>query len=73
MIDNLTIRELQTESARALTVFQETNTSLAAINKQVHHDSHQFYKLVIQKYIDAYGDLPSKVGPGQQVILVLPQ
>jgi len=41
-----------------------------ALNKQTHHDSHQFYKLVIQKYIDEFGDLPSQVGPGASVVLV---
>lgn len=71
ILADLTVRDLQKESARALAYYRETNTSLSSLNKQVHHDSHQFYRLVIQKYIDEFGDLPSKIGPGKNIKLIL--
>ena len=70
-IDNLTLRELQTESARALTTMQATNNNIWQFNKQAHHNSENWYKAVINWYIEQYGDLPSKVGPGKYVKLIL--
>jgi hypothetical protein len=69
-IDNLTLRELQRESARALSTMQATNNNIWQFNKQAHHDSQRWYRAVIQWYIDQYGDLPSKVGPGKDVKLI---
>ena len=66
-IDNLTLRELQTESARALSTMEATNNNIWQFNKQAHHNSQNWYKAVIEWYIDQYGDLPSKVGPGTLV------
>ena len=70
MMDDLTLRELQTESARALSTMQATNNNIYKFNKLAHHDSQKWYRAVIQWYIDEYGDLPSKTGPGVQVRLV---
>lgn len=67
----MTIRELQKESARALSTMQATNNNIWQFNKQAHHDSQNWYKAVINWYIAQYGDLPSKVGPGKDVKLVL--
>ena len=69
-IDNLTLRDLQKESARALSTIQATNNNIWQFNKQAHHNSQNWYKAVITWYIDQYGDLPSKVGPGKDVILI---
>lgn len=69
-IDNLTLRDLQKESARALSTIQATNNNIWQFNKQAHHNSQNWYKAVIGWYIDQYGDLPSKVGPGKDVILI---
>jgi hypothetical protein len=69
-IDNLSLRELQKESARALSTMQATNNNIWQFNKQAHHNSHNWYKAVIQWYIDQYGDLPSQVGPGKDIKLV---
>ena len=69
-LDNLTLRELQTESARALSTMQATNNNISQFNKQAHHDSQLWYKSVIQWYIQQYGDLPSKTGPGKDVRLI---
>lgn len=70
-IDNLSLRELQKESARALSTMQATNNNIWQFNKQAHHDSQRWYKAVINWYIEQYGDLPSRTGPGKDVKLIL--
>jgi hypothetical protein len=70
MIEDLTLRQLQLESARALSAMQATNNNIAQFNKEAHHDSHKWYRAVINWYIDQYGDLPSKIGPGKDVKLL---
>lgn len=69
-IDKLNLRELQKESARALSTMQATNNNIWQFNKQAHHDSQRWYRAVIQWYINEYGDLPSKTGPGKNVRLI---
>ena len=69
-IDNLSLRELQKESARALSTIEATNNNIWQFNKEAHHDSQRWYKSVILWYINQYGDLPSKVGPGKTVKLI---
>ena len=69
-IDNLSLRDLQKESARALSVMQATNNNLVQFNKKAHHNSQNWYKAVIEWYVDKYGDLPSKVGPGKTINLL---
>lgn len=70
-IDNLNLRELQKEAARALSTMEATNNNIWQFNKQAHHDSQRWYKAVIEWYADTYGDLPSRIGPGKDVKLVL--
>lgn len=70
-INDLTLRQLQTESARALSTMQATNNNIWKFNKLAHHDSQKWYRAVIEWYVDEYGDLPSKYGPGKDVKLVL--
>lgn len=70
-ISDLSVRQLQTESARALSTMEATNNNIYQFNKQAHHNSHNWYRAVIEWYIEEYGDLPSKIGPGKQVELVL--
>ena len=70
-ISNLTVRRLQQESARALSTMQATNNNIYQFNKLAHHNSQNWYKAVIDWYVEQYGDLPSKVGPGKEVKLVL--
>ena len=67
----LTLRQLQTESARALCTMEATNNNIYQFNKQAHHNSQNWYASVIKWYVDQYGDLPSKVGPGKDIKLVL--
>ena len=69
-IDNLTLRQLQLESARALSTMQATNNNIWQFNKLAHHNSQNWYKAVINWYVEQYGDLPSKTGPGKDVKLV---
>ena len=70
-IDSLNLRELQKESARALSTMQATNNNIWQFNQKAHHNSHNWYRAVVEWYIEQYGDLPSKVGPGKNVKLVL--
>jgi hypothetical protein len=70
-LDKLSLRDLQLESARALNTIQATNNNIWQFNKQAHHNSQNWYKAVIEWYIEKYGDLPSKVGPGKNVNLLL--
>tara|TARA_A200000159_G_C7148433_1_gene266139 strand:- start:184 stop:411 length:228 start_codon:yes stop_codon:yes gene_type:complete len=69
-LDKLTTRELQTESARALATMDATSVNIHQFNKQAHHNSWNWYKAVINWYVEQYGDLPSKVGPGVEVKLI---
>lgn len=69
-LDDLTLRQMQTESARALVVLGATNNSISKFNKLANHDSQKWYMAVIEWYVEQYGDLPSKIGPGQEVKLI---
>ncbi len=62
---------MQKESARALSTIQATNNNIWQFNKQAHHNSQNWYIAVIEWYIKEYGDLPSRVGPGKDVKLIL--
>ena len=68
---NLSLREMQKESARALATMEATNNNIWQFNKQAHHDSQNWYRAVIEWYIEKYGDLPSKAGPGKEIQLVM--
>ena len=70
-LSNLTVRQLQQESARALSTMQATNNNIYQFNKQAHHNSHNWYAAVIEWDVKEYGDLPSRAGPGKNVRLVL--
>ena len=61
-INDLTLRQLQTESARALSTMSATNNNIYKFNKLAHHDSQKWYRAVIEWYVEEYGDLPSKYG-----------
>ena len=67
----LSLREMQKESARALSTMQATNNNIYQFNKQAHHNSQNWYNAVITWYVNEYGDLPSKAGPGTDIKLVL--
>ena len=70
-LDKLTLRELQKESTRALLTMDGTSHGISQFNKKAHHNSQDWYKAVIEWYVNTYGDLPSRVGPGKEVKLIL--
>lgn len=70
-LDDLDLRTLQKEAARALSCIQATNNNIWQFNKQAHHNSQNWYKAVVNWYIEEYGDFPSQVGPGKDVKLIL--
>jgi hypothetical protein len=70
-LDKLELRDLQKESARALSVMEATNNNIYKYNIQAYHNSQNWYKAVIKDYINQYGDLPSKTGPANSIILIL--
>ena len=69
-ISELSVRDLQKESARALSTMQATNNNIWQFNKRAHHNSHNWYRAVIEWYVKQYGDLPSRIGPGKDIKLV---
>ena len=54
----LTLRQLQTESARALSTMEATNNNIYKFNKQAHPIAQNWYAAVIKWYVNTYGDLP---------------
>lgn len=69
-ISQLKLRELQLLSARALSTMVASNNNIWQFNKQAHHNSQNWYRAVIQWYIDQHGGLPDEVGPGLEVKLL---
>ena len=70
-LDDLDLRTLQVEAARALSTLEATNNNIHKFNKEAHHNSQNWYKAVIQWYIQQHGDMPSKVGPGKDIKLLM--
>lgn len=71
-LEDLSLRNLQQEAARALTVMEAANNDIYKYNVQAHHNSQNWYKAVIRHYIEQYGGMPSQVGPAKDVKLVMP-
>lgn len=70
-LDSFNLRTLQRETARAMFSFEATNNNIYKFNKAAYHDSQAWYKAVLKWYIEEYGGLPSEVGPGVNVKLVM--
>jgi hypothetical protein len=70
-IDSMELRDLQKEAARALSVMEATNNNIYKYNIQAYHNSQNWYKVVIKDYVEKYGDLPSKVGPGKDIKILV--
>lgn len=68
-LKELSIRQIQKECARALSTMKADNDSLSRFNKKAHHNSHLWYYAVLEEYIQTHGDLPSKAGPGKDIVL----
>lgn len=71
ILDGLSIRELQLEAARALATMPADNNSIHKFNKEAHHNSHLWYQAVIKYYIQEHGGMPSEIGPGTEIKLVM--
>lgn len=72
-IQDLTLRELQLEAARVISSMEATNDNIHKFNKSSRHNSQGWYKAAIEWYVNEYGDLPSKTGPGKDVKFVYEQ
>ena len=70
-LDSMEMRDLQKQSARALATMKATNNNINRFNKEAHHNSQNWYKVVIRWYVGQYGGLPSDIGPGKDIKLVL--
>ena len=71
-LSTLTPRQLQPESARVRAAGDGFgNHDLVRFNKVAHHNSHAWYRAVIEWYVEQHGDLPSKAGPGTSVKLLM--
>jgi len=72
-VEDLSTRQLQRESSRALTsgAILATSDNLYKYNKSAPHNSHLWYKAIIEDYVKQYGGLPCKTGPGKDVKLIL--
>jgi hypothetical protein len=70
-LETLDMRTLQKEAARALSSMEATNNNIYKFNQQAHHDSQRWYKAVIEWYVTEHGGLPSQVGPGSTIKLIL--
>ena len=69
-LDTMTLRQLQLEAARVISSMPATNDNIHLFNKESRHDSTGWYKAAIKWYVEKYGDLPSRVGPGSSVEFV---
>jgi hypothetical protein len=68
----LSTRQLQKEAARALAAGEGFgNQDLVIFNKAGHHDSLAWYRAVIEWYVQKHGGMPSAIGPGVDVNLIL--
>ena len=70
-IDNFTTRQLQKEAARVIASMDATSDNIWKFNKLGHHNSENWYKGAINWYIEKYGDLPSKIGPGKDITFII--
>lgn len=70
-IDNMELRQLQIEAAKALSAYEATNNFIHKFNKQAQHNSQNWYKAVIKFYVDEHGDLPSRIGPAKDIKLIM--
>lgn len=70
-LDEFDLRTLQKEAARALSTMEATNDNIYQFNMSARHNSQNWYKVVIEYYITKYGDLPSRIGPGKDVKIIM--
>lgn len=68
-LNSLDLRTLQKESTKALMTMDGSNNGIYKFNKAARHNSQQWYKEVIQYYIELYDGLPSETGPAKDIVL----
>jgi hypothetical protein len=71
ILESMTTREIQREAARALSTMPADNDSIHKFNKEAFHNSHLWYKAVIKYYCMEHGGMPSEIGPGVDVKLIM--
>ena len=71
ILDDYNLRELQREAARAISTMKADNDSIYKFNRVAHHNSQLWYRAVIKHYMVEHGGLPSEMGPGVDVKLML--
>lgn len=70
-LNTLKMRELQLLAARVIGTIEADNNTVWHFNKQAYHDSQNWYRAVVQWYIDEYNGWPDEIGPGTEVKLIL--
>lgn len=71
ILDSMNTREIQREAARAISTMPADNNSIHKFNKEAFHNSHLWYKAVIKYYCMEHGGMPSEIGPGTQIKLIM--
>jgi len=71
ILDQLTVRDLQREAARAISTMPADNNSIHKFNAKAYHNSHLWYKAVVKYYIEEHGDMTSLTGPGVDITFVI--
>jgi hypothetical protein len=72
-LESMTLRKLQLEASRVVSTMEATNDNIHKFNKESRHNSQNWYKSALKWYINEYGDLPSKTGPGKDIKFVYEQ
>ena len=70
-IDNFTTRQLQKEAARVISSMEATSNNIYKFNLHGYNNSVNWYKAAISWYIEQYGDIPSKAGPGKDITFII--
>ena len=70
-LDTLDTRTLQKEAARVISSMEATSNNIYKFNLHGYNNSVNWYKAAINWYIEQYGDMPSKAGPGKDITFII--
>ena len=70
-LDTLDTRTLQKEAARVISSMEATSNNIYKFNLHGYNNSVNWYKAAISWYIEQYGDMPSKAGPGKDITFII--
>jgi hypothetical protein len=70
-LDTLDTRTLQKEAARVISSMEATSNNIYKFNLHGYNNSVNWYKAAIAWYIEQYGDIPSKAGPGKDITFII--